>query len=328
MNGRHITKRLAAAALTATIVAAASPAFAEFPDKPITMYIGFNPGGAVDTTARLLQKNLEAALGVPVIAVQKPGGGGTVMATTLMHQKADGYTIGMGASAAYALAPLLNTDIQYDMIDDFAHIATVSIPQDALVVKKDAPWNTYEDLVKDAKDNGKALSLSSQVSVSRLMAIAIEEKEGIEIEVVPVKGGSAGIQQVLGGHTDMTWGASGWHAQVEAGEMKPILSLGYERNADFQDIPTAKELGIDYAFVDTFMLSAPKGLPEDVEKKLADAVKTALSPKLVKELREKMYLSADYRGPQETDDYLTMQRDEVKPFVDKMMAEGGEKPAE
>ncbi|QKV19666.1 Bug family tripartite tricarboxylate transporter substrate binding protein [Oricola thermophila] len=316
-----IFKTLLKLAASTALIVSAGAAWAEFPEKPITMYIGFNPGGAVDTTARLLQKNLEKELGVPVVAVQKPGGGGTVMATTLMTDKPDGYTIGMGASAAYVLAPQLNSDIKYKMIDDFDHIATVSIPQDALVVKADAPWNTYEELIADAKNNGKTLSLSSQVSVSRLMAIAIEKKEGIDIDVVPVKGGSVGIQQVLGGHTDMTWGASGWHAQVKAGDMKPLLSLGYERNADFPDIPTAQELGIDYAFVDTFMLSAPKGVPDDVLNTLATAVERALTPELRAELQSKMYLSADYRGPEATDEYLQMQFDQVKPFIEIMMSE-------
>ncbi|WP_029008722.1 tripartite tricarboxylate transporter substrate binding protein [Azospirillum halopraeferens] len=318
MIARTLTTALAAAAF-ASLPTLAGTALAQYPDKPITMYIGFNPGGAVDTTARLIQKNLEKELGVPIVAVQKPGGGGTVMATSLLHAKPDGYTIGMGASAAYALDPLLNSDIKYT-IDDFDHIATVSYPQDALVVRADAPWNNYADLIKDAKTRGKALSLSSQVSVSRLMAIAMEEAEGIRIDVVPVKGGSSGIQQVLGGHTDMTWGASGWHPQVKSGAMKPILSLGYKRNPDFPEIPTLMELGVNYAFVDTFMLSAPKGLPAGVRDTLARAVEAALTEELRRELQEKMYLSADYRNPEETVKYLHMQREQVKPFVAKMLA--------
>ena len=309
-------KRLMTGAALAALMA--GPALAEYPERPITMLIGFNPGGAVDTTARLIQQNLEKELGVKVIPVQKPGGGGTVMATQLMNEEPDGYTIGMGASAAYALAPQLNPDIQYE-IDDFDHIATVSIPQDALVVRADSPWNSYEDLVAAGKEG--PISLSSQVSVSRLMAIAIESAEGIEIEVVPVQGGGAGIQQVLGGHTDMTWGASGWHQQVEAGEMKPLLSLGYERNADFSDIPTLQELGIGYAFVDTFMLSAPEGLPPEVLETLTNAVEAALDEELRTELQEKMYLSADYRDPEATTEYLHMQAEQIRPFVEQMLSE-------
>lgn len=294
-------------------------AFAEFPEKPIKMYIGFGPGGAVDTTARLLIENLEKELGVQVIPIQQPGGGGAVMAATMMNDEADGYTIGMGASAAFVLSPMINTKLPYTM-DDFDHIATVSIPEDALVVKADAPWNSYEELIADARDNGRVLTLSSQVAVSRLMAIAIEKKEGVKIDVIPVKGGRAGIQQVLGGHTDMTWGASGWHAQVLAKEMKPILSLGYNRNATFKDIPTLGEFGYDYAFVDTFMLSAPKGLPADVLKTLTEAVKAALTPELIEELHTKMYLTADYRNPEDTLTYLKDQQKSIASLVETMLS--------
>lgn len=103
-------------------------AAAEFPDKPITMLIGFRPGGAVDTTGRLLAAAMEKELGQPVVGVTKAGGGGTVMASTLMTAAPDGYTIGMGASAAYALTPQMNPKLKFK-IGDFDHIATVSIPR-------------------------------------------------------------------------------------------------------------------------------------------------------------------------------------------------------
>ena len=117
------------------IIVPGSNVLAEYPDKPITMLIGFRPGGAVDTTARLVAKNLEKILGQPVVGVTKSGGGGTVMASTLINAKADGYTIGMGASAAYTLTPQINTKIKYT-IDDFNHLGTLTIPQDGLVVLK------------------------------------------------------------------------------------------------------------------------------------------------------------------------------------------------
>jgi len=186
-----------------------SNALAAFPDKPITMLIGFNPGGAVDTTGRLLAEKLEKELGVPIVPVTASGGGGTVMAAKLINEKADGYTIGMGASAAYTLAPQIGSNATVQ-IDDLAHIATVSIPQDAIVVSKNSPWNSMEDMINDAKKNNKTLSFGSQVAVVNLMADVINSKTGVNFKIVPVKGGSVAIQQVLGGHVDLTWSASGW----------------------------------------------------------------------------------------------------------------------
>ena len=308
---------LAAIAIVLSAVCAAGSALAAYPDRPITMLIGFRPGGAVDTTGRLLAAKLEKALGQPIVPVTKAGGGGTVMAATLINATPDGYTIGMGASAAYTLAPQLNTKITYK-IDDFAHIATVSIPQDAIVVKADSPWNSLADMVNDAKSNGKMVSFASQVAVVNLMADVITNKSGVKFKIVPGKGGAIGIQQVLGGHVDLAWSASGWHKQVAAGTMKPLASIGRKRNPDYPNIPTLMELGYNYTFTDTFMLSAPKGIPTDVLNKLSSAVQEVLTDEFDQELRKKMYLSVDYRNPEDTTKYLHEQHDFIAPLVKAM----------
>jgi tripartite-type tricarboxylate transporter receptor subunit TctC len=289
-------------------------AAAEYPDKPITMLIGFRPGGAVDTTGRLLAQAMEKEFGQPVVPVTKDGGGGTVMASTLINSAPDGYTIGMGASAAYTLAPQMNEKLRF-RIDDFDHIATVSIPQDAIVVRKDSPWNSLADMIEDAKKNNKTLSFTSQVSAATLMTMAITKKTGVKFNIVNVKGGALGIQQVLGGHVDVTWSGSGWNQQVDAGTMKALASMGSKRNADYPNLPTLKELGYDFEFTDTFMLSAPKGLPTPVLERLSAAVKKAMTPEFEKALLSRMKLVVDYRDPAATTAYLHRQHDIVAPLV-------------
>lgn len=289
-------------------------AAAEFPDKPITMLIGFRPGGAVDTTGRLLAAAMEKELGQPVVGVTKAGGGGTVMASTLMTAAPDGYTIGMGASAAYALTPQMNPKLKFK-IGDFDHIATVSIPQDAIVVRTEYPASTLAALLADAKQKNRTLSFASQVSIATLMTMAITNKSGVRFNVVPVKGGAVGIQEVLGGHIDVTWSGSGWHKQVAAGKMKALASMGSKRNAAYPNLPTLKELGYNFEFTDTFMLSAPKGLPKAVLAKLSEAVKKSLTPAFSKNLLSKMRLVVDYRGPAETTAYLQKQHDDMAPLV-------------
>jgi len=316
MKGMQSKAGITLVAALAAGAAALAPglAAAEYPDKPITMLIGFRPGGAVDTTGRLLAASMEKALGQPVVAVTKAGGGGTVMASTLMTAAPDGYTIGMGASAAYTLAPQMNTKLRYK-IADFDHIATVSIPQDAIVVPVKSPWITLDDMVRDAKRHNRTLSFASQVSAATLMTMAITKKTGVKFNVVNVKGGALGIQQVLGGHVDLTWSGSGWNQQVDAGTMKALASMGSKRNVNYPNLPTLKELGYDFEFTDTFMLSAPKGLPKPVLARLSAAVKKAMTPEFEKALLSKMKLVADYRGPAETDAYLHKQHDVVAPLV-------------
>ena len=164
--------------MTALALSLTGAVAADYPTKPITMYIGFNPGGAVDTTGRLIAEKMTKILGQPVAAVTKSGGGGTVMASQLINAAPDGYTIGMGASAAYTLTPQINKNIKYK-IDDFQHLATLTYPSDAIVVKADAPWKTLKDLIDDRKKANKPITFASQVSASRLMAMEIAEKSGV-----------------------------------------------------------------------------------------------------------------------------------------------------
>lgn len=289
-----------------------------YPNKPITMWLGFRPGGAVDTTGRIVAKKLEEILGQPVVPVTKSGGGGTVMATQLINAKPDGYTIGMGASAAYALTPLLNKKLKYK-IEDFQHLATLSSPSDAIVVKKDSPWNSLADVLADAKKNKKEISFATQVAASRLMMMVIGEKSGVKFKMVPVRGGAAGIQQVLGGHVDMTWSGSGWTKQVAAGTMKPLATMSPKRMAGYPKIPTLIELGYNFTFTDTFMLSAPKGIPPEALKVLSAALKKAMAdPAIAKSLYDKFRLNVAYRNADDTLKFLLKQRSDVAPLVAKM----------
>jgi tripartite-type tricarboxylate transporter receptor subunit TctC len=308
---------LSAATLALALTSGLATA-ADFPSKPITMYIGFRPGGAVDTTGRLIADKMSKILGQPVVAVQKTGGGGTVMASQLINAAPDGYTIGMGASAAYTLTPQINKNIKYK-IDDFTHLATLTYPSDAIVVNASSPYKTLKELIDAHKKDNKPISFASQVSASRLMCEAITAKSGVKFKIIPVKGGAVGIKEVLGGNIDATWSGSGWTEQVRAGKMRPLATMSAERMKDYPNIPTLIELGYDFTFTDTFMLSAPKGVPANVVAKLSDAIHKAISdPEVQKTLHDKIKLLTKYRDPKETLAFLHKQHDTVAPLVQKL----------
>ncbi len=308
---------LSAAAFALTLTSGLATA-ADFPSKPITMYIGFRPGGAVDTTGRLIADKMSKILGQPVVAVTKAGGGGTVMASQLINAKPDGYTIGMGASAAYTLTPQINKNIKYK-IDDFTHLATLTYPSDAIVVKADSPYKTLKDMIEAHKKSGTPISFASQVSASRLMCEAISAKSGVKFKIIPVKGGAVGIQEVLGGHIDTTWSGSGWTQQVRAGKMRALATMSAERMKDYPDIPTLIELGYGFTFTDTFMLSAPKGVPADIVAKLTAAMEKAImDPDVQKTLHDKIGLLTKYRDSKATTAFLHKQHDDVEPLVKKL----------
>lgn len=314
MMGKRRSPASILLALATALGALSAPlAIAAFPDRPITMYVGFPPGGAADTTGRIVADRMSKILGQPVVAVTKSGGGGAVMASQLLRAPADGYTIGMGASSAYALTPQINKNIRY-RIDDFVHLATLTHPSDAIVVKADGPWKTMDDLIKSAKKSGRPLSFASPVAASGLMVKAIAERTGVNFKVIPVEAGALGIQQVLGGHVDLAWSESGWIEQVRAGRLRPLATMSPERMADHPGIPTLLELGYDFALADTFMLSAPKGVPGDVVSKLSAAIEQAINnPEVRKALHDRSELLTRHRDSKDTLAFLKKQYADVEP---------------
>jgi len=174
-------------------------------------------------------------------------------------------------------------------------------------------------MLDSAKKSGKSISFATQVAASRLMCMAITDKSGAQFKMIPVKGGAVGIQEVLGGHVDATWSGSGWTEQVRAGKLRPLATMSPERMTDYPNIPTLMELGYNFTFTDTFMLSAPKGVPADVVAKLSAAIKQAINdPEVQKTLHDKIKLLTKYRDAKETLAFLKKQHADVEPLVKKL----------
>ncbi len=313
-------KLLAGVAAATAAIFMSAPAFAEWPEKPINLLIGFNAGGMVDTTTRTLLANIEKELGTTIVPIQKPGGGSAVMAATIKGSSPDGYTIGMGSNAAFVLEPLINPSLGYT-VDDFSYISTVVMPQGAVSVQKDRPWNDYKSFIEDVKKSGKHINWASINAISAMAAIAIREKEGIDIRLVPNKGGADASRQMLGGHVEVTWDTSQWQNLVKSDQAKVLFSVGTERNPDYPDIPTLTESGVPYAFDDVFVMVAPKGTPDDVVQKLTKAVKASMTPEIMKGLSEKYFLGAAYRTPEDTLALFKQQQESIKPYVEDMLKE-------
>jgi tripartite-type tricarboxylate transporter receptor subunit TctC len=151
------------------------------------------------------------------------------------------------------------------------------------------------------------------------MVDAIAAKSGVEFKVIPVKGGAVGIKEVLGGHIDTTWSGSGWTEQVRAGKLRALATMSAERMKDYPDVPTLLELGYNFTFTDTFMLSAPKGMPADIVAKLEAAIQKAImDPEVQKTLHDKIGLLTKYRNPKDTTAFLHKQYSDVEPLVKKL----------
>jgi len=138
-GGNMITRRTGLAALALSLGLLPGATLAQFPDKPIRLVVPYAPGGTTDIMARTLQEPLSKALGQPVVVDNKAGAAGAIGTAQVAHAASDGYTLVFGNNGPSAVVPLIQKDVGYDPIKDFAPVSLVSIAPMTLVVHPSSP---------------------------------------------------------------------------------------------------------------------------------------------------------------------------------------------
>lgn len=244
-----------------------------FPDKPVTIMVGYGAGGGVDTISRTASKALSKSLGQPIVVQNRPGAGGGLAVTALKSMPADGYTLVATTSTTLTFDPHAK-DVSFK-VGDFEYIAAYGIFPEALVALPGRGWKTFADTIAEAKKKSDGLTYASTTSIDRVVMAAIAKKEGVKIRPVPTKGGAEAVAQTLGGHVDFAYSSGTYYAQAKAGKLHVLAGLGTKRIVGFPDAPTLGDLGYDASSVNMILFLAPKGIPAEVKTKLIAAFKEA-----------------------------------------------------
>jgi len=271
--------RVLIALLATAALSAASPAAAEYPDRPIEMIITFPPGGPTDVAARVVQPALAKALSVPVVLINKGGSGGAVAMDSVAKAKPDGYTIAATVRSTISITPAVQANVPY-RLKDFEMIGTYAASPQALVVRKDSPWKTLEELVAGVKAAPGKHSYGSagQGTNSHLSMELLKLARGLDLAHVPFQGSGPLKNAVLGGHVPIgSVSLATMIPLIKSGDVVALVISGDKRNRDVPDVPTMAEKGVREASLSTTMeLYAPAKTPKPVIDRLAAALATAM----------------------------------------------------
>lgn len=278
---------LAVLAALAAAMPLAAPAAAEtYPQRAVTIVVPFPPGGASDSTARLVSPKASEALGQPVVIDNRPGANGGTGATHVKTSPADGYTLLVGSIGVFSINPALYPALSYSPKSDFDLITVAVRTPNVLVANPAFPANSVKELVAYLKKNPDKVTFASSGvgSSDHLTAALFWQKTGTTGIHVPYKGGGPAIGDLIAGHSDVSFQNLGAVAnQIKAGKLKALGVTAAARSPQFPDIPTLKEAGVDGIDVYSWQAAAaPKGLPADVKTKVVDAFKAALADPAVK----------------------------------------------
>ena len=267
-----------------------------FPEKPIKLLQGSAAGGTTDLMTRMLSSLVTETLGQPVVVVVKAGASGTVVANEVAQARPDGYTLLSTPILALAVAPF-QIKVKYDSLKDFEPLATYAGGVYGICVLPDAPWKTFQQLVEYARANPGELSVSTPGvgSTEHLTFELIARKEKIVWKHIPYPGGAPAAAALLGGHVKVNFGSGSHLPFVEAGKFRVLALNAYKRNSKTPDIPTLRDLGYDIPVPNSFMIVAPKGMPENIAKIHEDAFLKAARSDVFKEFLKKLLLEHDVR---------------------------------
>lgn len=281
MNAMNPRRRLALAASAALALGAALPAVAQsdFPNKPIELVVPYQPGGGTDALARAFADASRKFISQSIVVVNKPGAGGAIGWQEVINSKPDGYKLAVLTVELLTLPHLGLAKFKYD---DFQPIAQLNADPAAITVKAEAPWNTIEEFLADAKKKPDSMRVgnSGNGSIWHLAAAALEDKTGTKFNHIPFQGAAPAVLALMGGHIEaVAVSPAEVTTYVQAGKLKTLMVMADKRVKGFEKVPTAKEKGIDLSIGTWRGLGAPKNTPPEVMAKLRDlAAKTAAEP--------------------------------------------------
>ena len=247
----------------------ALPARAAYPDKPVHYIIAFAPGGESDIAARLQQQVFRKKWGQELVVDSKAGAGGALAWSQLNQFPGDGYTI-MGTNLPHIVLQPLEGNVQYKT-EDITNVHFFNYTPDAIVVRNESPFKTFQDFIAAAKAKPGQLNLagSGTNSANHAAHARLNEMLGIKTVYVPFKGTGDLIASLLGGHVDGAMSYSSL-ALAQKGKCRLLVNATPTRLAYFPDVPTFRELGIDWVDGAYRGVGVPKSTPEEMRKRISD----------------------------------------------------------
>ena len=274
-----------------------------FPTGPISVVVPLAPGDAADIAARALGEEISRLLKTPVLTINRPGAGGAVGANSVVQARKDGHTILFAQNSALTFRAVLDPQsVTYDALRDLVPLGIASRTPSVLVVRSDAPYRIFAELIEYSKKKPGQLRVGhpGSGSVGDFCIQLINALTGTELVPVPYAGAAPAIAALRGGHIEgvvLSLGALSTH--IKSGAFRGLVASS--RFPEFADIPTMRELGYrEELFGIWFSFLAPAGIPEDARKALVGAVEQAVKSPAITAKLAPLGILQSYAAPEQT----------------------------
>ncbi|SEL92049.1 Tripartite-type tricarboxylate transporter, receptor component TctC [Blastococcus sp. DSM 46786] len=287
-----------------------------FPDGPITILVGQDPGGSTDLIGRAVAEGMSDELGVAVTVENRPGANGALAAQQLAGEAADGQTLMIFNGSLGYITPLAVPEDEAVDVNDYEVVTGISLDDYVLVTAAGSGFSTVEDLA--AAGRPVTFGTTGVGTGSQLSQELLFNQAGIEATAVPFDGGSPTLTAVLGGQVDVGSIQLGEAIErIEGGELTPIVTFAEERPSFLPDTPTAIEAGYDVPVQQSRALVAPEGTPDEIIEQLRDAARAAFETDSYQEFNENNLLTPNEIDGEELQQRWTENLEQYRSVVEE-----------
>ncbi len=273
------------AAVLATLSVSAGVALAEYPEKPITVVVSFAAGGNADILARLSAEAMSVELGVPINVINKPGGAHIPATMSVVEAPADGYTIFNWSPPSFMVVPLTRA-VPYNVKEDFTPIYALATASNALYVRKDSPYNTFEEFIEGAKAEKLSMGVNNLGAPPNLSAVQLASEFGLEFKTIALKTVPATMTGLIGGQVDVAVGqVASFNAFKD--DVRPLIILDNNRQPYFEDrLPGIRTVGEAFPGKEAGVwvrggFAVKSGTPQEIVDRLVAASAVLNTPEFI-----------------------------------------------
>ena len=300
----------------------AGAAFAQepYPSRPTRILVGFQAGGSVDLTARLIATHLAPLLGTPVLVENKLGASGIIAAGEVARSAPDGYTLFMANLGSSALAPNMQPTLPFDPVNDFTAIGQIAAVSYLAVIPASIPPNNLKEFIAWAKQRGDVPYASAGVGATGHMnGELLNQVAGLTMRHVPYKGAPQALTELISGQTFLYIDPNSvLKPHVKAGKLKALYITSLARDPELPDVPTVRELGHPDLETSGWQgLVGPKGIPDAVVTRLYGELRKVLA---MPEVRDRLAASGQpvkERSPAEFAAFIKSENERVLSVITK-----------
>lgn len=242
-----------------------------YPTGPVEMIVPWAAGGGTDSVARFLGIQLADRLGTAVNVVNRDGGGGVIGHTAIANGDPDGSTIGLSTVEITMMHWQGLTELSYE---DMTAISQVNLDPAGITVAEDAPWQTIEELLDEARSNpgslvGSGTAIGGIWDLARAGMLIEAGLDSDAIRWVPSAGAAPALQELAAGGVDVSFSSLAENStMIQAGEVRPLAIMADERDPKYPNVPTLKEAGVDFAMGAWRGITGPAGMDADIVAEL------------------------------------------------------------